>query len=122
MYLERTFLARTGVVGLEFVYKNIKRVPAGFNFLLCYRSRTRQLIYTVCPIYYLVLPLTLASRRRGIATKTTTTTTTTKVLSSYLLKPPTLLIHSYPLQRIACPFLYPPILYHLLHALLSRLF
>lgn len=78
-YLERTFIAKTRVVGLEFYIKNIKKeylyivsrtYRLQFVTLVTAPEQNNSLIsYTVCPIYFLVLPLTLASRRERKSNK-----------------------------------------------------
>lgn len=98
----------------EYLYVVSRNYTVGFNSLLLLplsNNITYFISYIVCPIYYLVLPLTLVCRRREKAT-TTTTTTTTKVPSSHLFKPPTLLIDSYLsfLLLLAYPFPSSPIL------------
>lgn len=48
MYLERTFIVRTGVVGLEYVYKKHKKSTCRLYSL---KQNNSLISYTVCPIY-----------------------------------------------------------------------
>lgn len=122
MYLERTFLVRTEVVGLEYVYKKHKKSTYRLQFvtLVIALEQDNSLVsYTVCPICYLVLPLTVASRRET----TTTTTTTTKDLLSYLFN----VLHCltttaiiYPPLSLPLPIFPYSLSTSFLHALLSR--